>query len=52
MLLTVVRMQMGYSDKLIYSYKSQLSAEGEDHKNKGIKDRDVILETESREGMR
>lgn len=51
MLLAVVRMQMGYSNKLIYSYKSQLSA-GEDHKNMGIKDRDIILETESREGMR
>ena len=41
-------MQIGYSDKLIYSHKSQLLAEEEDQKNMGMKDRDVILETESR----
>lgn len=37
-----LHMQMGYSDKLIYLYKSQLLAEGEDQKNMGMKDRNVI----------
>lgn len=49
-------MQIWYSDKLMYSHKSQLLAEGEDQKNMSVKDRDVILETESKsllgEGMR
>lgn len=43
-----LHMPIGYSDKLIYSYKSQLLAEEEDQKNMGMRDRDVILETESR----
>lgn len=41
-------MQMGHLDKLIYSYKSQVLAEGEDQKNMGMKDKDVILENELR----
>lgn len=42
-----LHMQIGYSDQLIYSYKSQLLA-GEDQKSIGMKDRDVISETKSR----
>lgn len=51
-----LHMQIWYSDKLMYSHKSQLLAEGEDQKNMSVKNRDVILETESKsllgEGMR